>query len=88
MPLRPLRSIARWTFAKLNRAMQLGRPPDKARDYHRYERVKELIKEQGISKTRAVELLAADEGASEDTRGIWRSLARVKSEQTTRQKLL
>lgn len=88
MRLRPLHSIARRTFARLNRAMQLGRPPDKALDYHRYERVKELIKEQGISKARAVELLAADEGASKDTRGIWRSLARVKREQATRQKLL
>ena len=68
--------------------MQLGRPSDKAQDYRRYERVKELIKEQGISKTRAVELLAADEGASKDIRGIWRSLARVKREQTTRRKLL
>ena len=88
MRLRPFRSIARWTLARLNRAMQLGRPPDKALDYHRYERVKELIKEQGISKTRAVELLAADEGASKDIRGIWRSLARVKREQTARRKLM
>ena len=68
--------------------MQLGRSSDKARDYHRYERVKELIKEQGISKTRAVEHLAADEGASKDIRGIWMALARVKREQTTRRKLM
>ena len=88
MRLRPLRSIARWTLARLNRAMRFGRPPDKAQDYRRYERVKELIKEKGISKTRAVELLAADEGPRRDIRGIWRALARVKREQSTRWKLL
>jgi hypothetical protein len=75
-------------FKKVQIAMRLGRPSDKARDYRRYERVKELMKEQGISKTQAVELLAADEGASKDIRGIWRSLARVKREQTTRRKLM
>ena len=72
-------------FKKARIAMQLGRPPDKAQDYHQYERVKQLMKEQGISKTRAVELLAGSSGA---TRGIWRSLARVKCEQTTRRRLL
>jgi hypothetical protein len=75
-------------FNKVRIAMRLGRPSDKAQDYRRYERVKELIKEQGISKTRAVELLAADEGPRRDIRGIWRALARVKREQTTRRKLL
>ena len=75
-------------FNKVRIAMRLGRPSDKALDYRRYERVKELIKQKGISKTRAVELLAAGEGPSRDTRGIWRSLARVKREQTTRRKLL
>jgi hypothetical protein len=75
-------------FKKVRIAMQLGRPSDKAQDYHRYERVKELMKEQGISKTRAIELLAGGEGVSRDIRGIWRSLARVKREQTTRRKLL
>ena len=78
-----------WKALKNSRiAMQRGRPSDRAQDYHRYERVKQLMKEQGISKTRAVELLATGEGGVRDTRGIWRSLARVKREQSARQKLV
>lgn len=75
-------------FDNVRSAMRLGRPSDKAHDYRRYERVKELMKEQRISKTQAVELLAADEGPRRDIRGIWRALARVKREQSTRRKLM
>lgn len=72
----------------VRRAMRQGQPSNKAHDYLRYERVKALMKEQGITKTRAVEVLAAEEGGSRDTRGIWKALARVKREQSARQKLL
>jgi hypothetical protein len=73
---------------QVRRAMRRGRPSDKARDYFRYERVRALMKEQGIKKTRAVELLADLEGLSQNTRAIWKSLARVEGEQTSRRKLL
>jgi hypothetical protein len=78
-----------WAAVKqVRRAMRRGRPSDKARDYFRHERVKALMKERGITKTRAVGLLADLEGLSQTTRAIWKSLAQVKRGQTTRRKLL
>ena len=75
-------------FDKVRIAMRRGRPPDKPQDYLRYERVKTLMKEQGISKTRAIELLATEEGSGGKTCVIWKSFARVKQEQIARSKLL
>ncbi|MGH9783992.1 MAG: hypothetical protein ACRD88_07380 [Terriglobia bacterium] len=73
---------------RVHSALRRGRPSDKARDYFWYERVQALMKQEGLSKTKAVERLAELVSEKQDTSAIWKSLARVEKEQRTRRGLL
>jgi hypothetical protein len=73
--------------------MRRGRPPDKGRDIDRALSVSDLMREQGVNKTQAVERLTelvsaqSDEG-KEDVSAVWKTLERFEVEQAQRRRVL
>ena len=73
--------------------MRKGRPPDKGQDINRALSVRDLMREEGLNKTKAVERLTelvsaqSDEG-KEDVSAVWKSLERFEAEKEQRRRLL
>jgi hypothetical protein len=83
-----------WDALKIVKGkMRRGRPSDKGRDIDRAFSVRDLMREEGLNKTKAVERLTelvaaqSDEG-KEDVSAVWKSLERFEAEQAQHRRLL